>query len=129
MTAGIMRGRFAPSPTGYLHLGNVWTAFLCWLQVRQQGGKLILRIEDNDEQRSKELFRQAFLEDLTWLGLLWDEGPDTGDGRSVYAAGTVRCLRGSASAAAGKGLALPVLLHAGASAVYRRASSGRAVSL
>ncbi len=84
MTAGIMRGRFAPSPTGYLHLGNVWTAFLCWLQVRQQGGKLILRIEDNDEQRSKELFRQAFLEDLTWLGLLWDEGPDTGGPAGPY---------------------------------------------
>ncbi|WP_296901442.1 glutamate--tRNA ligase family protein, partial [uncultured Megasphaera sp.] len=51
-----MRGRFAPSPTGYLHLGNVWSAFLAWLQVRQAGGTLVLRIEDIDEQRSKPLF-------------------------------------------------------------------------
>ena len=47
-----MRGRFAPSPTGYIHLGNVWSAFLAWLQVRQAGGTLVLRIEDIDEQRS-----------------------------------------------------------------------------
>ena len=48
-----MRGRFAPSPTGYIHLGNVWSALLAWLQVRQAGGTLVLRIEDIDEQRSK----------------------------------------------------------------------------
>ncbi|MCH4179766.1 MAG: tRNA glutamyl-Q(34) synthetase GluQRS [Megasphaera sp.] len=73
-----MRGRFAPSPTGYLHLGNVWTALLCWLQVRQAAGTLVLRIEDIDEQRSKKIFREALLEDLSWLGLQWDEGPDVG---------------------------------------------------
>lgn len=73
-----MRGRFAPSPTGYIHIGNVWTAFLCWLQVRQAGGTLVLRIEDIDEQRSKPEFIQALLDDLTWLGLTWDEGPDVG---------------------------------------------------
>lgn len=71
-----MRGRFAPSPTGYIHLGNVWTALLCWLQVRQAGGTLVLRIEDVDEQRSKKIYEQALLEDLSWLGLSWDEGPD-----------------------------------------------------
>lgn len=73
-----MRGRFAPSPTGYIHVGNVWAAFLAWLQVRQAGGTLVLRIEDIDEQRSKGEFVTALLEDLTWLGLTWDEGPDTG---------------------------------------------------
>ena len=50
-----MRGRFAPSPTGYIHLGNVWSALLAWLQVRQAGGTLVLRIEDIDEQRSKPM--------------------------------------------------------------------------
>lgn len=73
-----MRGRFAPSPTGYLHLGNIWTAFLCWLQVRQNGGTLVLRIEDVDEQRSKKEFAAALMADLQWLGLTWDEGPDKG---------------------------------------------------
>lgn len=73
-----MRGRFAPSPTGYIHLGNVWSAFLCWLQVRQQQGTLILRIEDIDEQRSKDVYAKALMEDLHWLGLTWDEGPDVG---------------------------------------------------
>ncbi len=79
-----MRGRFAPSPTGYMHLGNAWTAFLCWLQIRQAGGTLVLRIEDNDEQRSKPVFRSALLEDLHWLGLHWDEGPDIGGAYGPY---------------------------------------------
>lgn len=79
-----MRGRFAPSPTGYIHLGNVWTAFLAWLQVRQQKGTLILRIEDIDEQRSKPEYTQALLEDLAWLGLDWDEGPGKGGTYGPY---------------------------------------------
>ena len=79
-----MRGRFAPSPTGYIHLGNVWSAFLAWLQVRQAGGTLVLRIEDIDEQRSKPLFTQALMEDLHWLGLDWDEGPDIGGPYGPY---------------------------------------------
>lgn len=79
-----MRGRFAPSPTGYIHLGNVWTAFLAWLQVRQQKGTLILRIEDIDKQRSKPEYTQALLEDLAWLGLDWDEGPGKGGPYGPY---------------------------------------------
>lgn len=79
-----MRGRFAPSPTGYIHLGNVWTAFLAWLQVRQQKGTLILRIEDIDEQRSKPEYTQALLENLAWLGLDWDEGPGKGGPYGPY---------------------------------------------
>lgn len=79
-----MRGRFAPSPTGYIHLGNVWSAFLAWLQVRQAGGTLVLRIEDIDEQRSKAVYTKALMEDLSWLGLDWDEGPDVGGPYGPY---------------------------------------------
>jgi len=79
-----MRGRFAPSPTGYMHLGNVWTAFLCWLQVRRHSGTLVLRIENIDEQRSKKEYMQALLYDLHWLGLDWDEGPDIGGRQGPY---------------------------------------------
>ena len=70
-----MRGRFAPSPTGYIHLGNVWSALLAWLQVRQAGGTLVLRMEDIDPQRSRPAYARALVEDLRWLGLDWDEGP------------------------------------------------------
>ena len=79
-----MRGRFAPSPTGYIHLANVWSALLAWLQVRQAGGTLVLRIEDIDEQRSKPIYTQALMEDLHWLGLNWDEGPDVGGPYGPY---------------------------------------------
>lgn len=68
-------GRLAPSPTGYLHLGNAW-AFLCaWLGARSAGGRLILRVEDIDPQRSRTELALTLMEDLRWLGLDWDEGP------------------------------------------------------
>ncbi|MDA8442295.1 MAG: tRNA glutamyl-Q(34) synthetase GluQRS [Peptococcaceae bacterium] len=73
-----MRGRFAPSPTGAMHLGNAWTALLAWLQVRGQHGSMVLRIEDLDPERSKGGFVTGLLADLSWLGLNWDEGPDVG---------------------------------------------------
>ncbi len=79
-----VRGRFAPSPTGYMHLGNIWSAFLCWLQIRQAGGTLVLRIEDIDEQRSKKEFADALMADMKWLGLTWDEGPDKGGPAGPY---------------------------------------------
>ncbi len=66
-------GRFAPSPSGRMHLGNVFTALLAWLSVRSQKGKLLLRVEDLDPQRSKEEYITALREDLRWLGLDWDE--------------------------------------------------------
>jgi glutamyl-tRNA synthetase len=70
-----LRGRFAPSPTGLLHLGNAW-AFLCaWLGARSVGGSIVLRFEDIDPQRSRPEFAVALQEDLLWLGLDWDEGP------------------------------------------------------
>lgn len=64
--------RFAPSPTGRLHIGNVRTAVLNWLYARKHGGTFILRLDDTDRQRSTEEFAAAIREDLTWLGLLWD---------------------------------------------------------
>ncbi|MGB9698562.1 MAG: glutamate--tRNA ligase [Thermodesulfobacteriota bacterium] len=67
--------RFAPSPTGYLHLGGARTAIFNWLYARNQNGKFILRIEDTDQVRSTKESITAILESLTWLGLDWDEGP------------------------------------------------------
>ncbi len=73
-----MRNRFAPSPTGALHLGNARTALLAWLQTRQAGGSFVLRIEDLDTGRVRSGAEETMLKDLTWLGLDWDEGPDVG---------------------------------------------------
>lgn len=69
-----MKGRFAPSPTGRMHLGNVFTALLSWASARQQHGQWILRIEDLDPQRSKRCHAELIEDDLHWLGLDWDEG-------------------------------------------------------
>ena len=68
--------RFAPSPTGYLHIGGARTAIFNWLYARKTGGKFILRIEDTDVQRSTENSIEGIIEGLKWLGLLWDEGPN-----------------------------------------------------
>ncbi|RLA80001.1 MAG: glutamate--tRNA ligase [Deltaproteobacteria bacterium] len=70
-----VRTRFAPSPTGYLHVGGARTALFNWLFARHHGGKFILRIEDTDQARSKDEYLQDILESLRWLGLHWDEGP------------------------------------------------------
>ncbi|MBS0289156.1 MAG: glutamate--tRNA ligase [Proteobacteria bacterium] len=67
--------RFAPSPTGDLHIGSARTALFCWLWAKNQGGKFILRVEDTDRERSTEQAVQVILDGLTWLGLKWDEGP------------------------------------------------------
>jgi len=70
-----VRTRFAPSPTGYLHIGGARTALFNWLLARSQGGEFVLRIEDTDAVRSTEEATQAILDSMTWLGLDWDEGP------------------------------------------------------
>jgi len=70
-----VRVRFAPSPTGYLHLGSARTAIFNWLYARHTGGKFILRIEDTDRERSKKEYLDEILEDLKWMGIEWDEGP------------------------------------------------------
>lgn len=70
-----VRVRFAPSPTGYLHVGGARTALINWLYARKHGGVFILRIEDTDEARSTPEMTQAILDGLSWLGITWDEGP------------------------------------------------------
>jgi glutamyl-tRNA synthetase/nondiscriminating glutamyl-tRNA synthetase len=79
-----VRLRFAPSPTGQLHVGNARTALFNWLLARGHGGALILRIEDTDAERSTRESEAGILEDLRWLGLDWDEGPDVGGPRGPY---------------------------------------------
>lgn len=74
-SGGTVRGRFAPSPTGPLHLGHAQTMLLCWLQVRALGGRLLLRIEDVDRDRARPGAADAIPRDLEWLGFDWDEGP------------------------------------------------------
>ncbi|KAB8316078.1 glutamate--tRNA ligase [Tolypothrix campylonemoides VB511288] len=69
------RTRFAPSPTGYLHIGGARTALYCWLEARRRGGQFILRIEDTDRERSTDAAVQAILDGMQWLGLAHDEGP------------------------------------------------------
>jgi glutamyl-tRNA synthetase/nondiscriminating glutamyl-tRNA synthetase len=79
-----MRLRFAPSPTGLLHVGNARTALFNWLLARGRGGTFVLRIEDTDVERSTRESEQGILEDLRWLGLEWDEGPDVGGPHGPY---------------------------------------------
>jgi len=78
------RGRFAPTPSGSMHLGNALTALLAWLQVRSVDGAMVLRIEDLDLARSRPFWRDQILSDLRWLGLDWDEGPDRGGPFASY---------------------------------------------
>ena len=67
-----MKGRFAPSPTGYIHLGNVWIALLSYISTRNQHGTYVVRMEDIDMQRSKRSFGEALLDDLEWMrALVW----------------------------------------------------------
>jgi len=79
-----VRVRFAPSPTGHLHIGGARTALFNWLFARHEGGDFVLRIEDTDRARSTEESERAVLEDLRWLGLDWDEGPDVGGQYGPY---------------------------------------------
>lgn len=79
-----MRLRFAPSPTGQLHVGNARTALFNWLLARGSGGTLLLRIEDTDAARSTRDAERSLIEDLRWMGLTWDEGIDSGGGHGPY---------------------------------------------
>ena len=71
----MVRTRFAPSPTGYLHIGGARTALFSWAYARRHGGDFVLRIEDTDLERSTEASVQAILDGMSWLGIDWDEGP------------------------------------------------------
>src|ERR671913_367460 len=79
-----MRLRFAPSPTGQLHVGNARTALFNWLLAKGQGGTFILRIEDTDLERSSRESERAILDDLRWMGLDWTEGIDAGGDHGPY---------------------------------------------
>ena len=79
-----VRTRFAPSPTGYLHVGGARTALFNWLFARKHGGSFILRVEDTDEARNTDEARQAIFDGMRWLGLDWDEGPDKGGNFGPY---------------------------------------------
>lgn len=78
------RGRFAPTPSGMLHIGNAFSALAAWLQIRQSGGEFLLRIEDIDKPRSRPAFAEQQQDDLLWLGIDWDEGPRIGGPFAPY---------------------------------------------
>ncbi len=84
ITGMSVRTRFAPSPTGYLHVGGARTALFNWLFARRHGGSFILRVEDTDEARNTDEARQAIFDGMTWLGLDWDEGPEKGGKHEPY---------------------------------------------
>ena len=77
-------GRFAPSPSGRLHLGNLFCCLLAWLSARQQEGRVVLRVEDLDTARCPRRYAVQAMEDLQWLGLTWDEGPGVGGAEGPY---------------------------------------------
>src|SRR3954453_3113173 len=79
-----VRTRFAPSPTGFLHIGGVRTALFNWLLARHHGGQFILRIDDTDQQRHVEEALALILEGFRWMGMDWDEGPEVGGPHGPY---------------------------------------------
>ena len=84
MPASEYRGRLAPSPTGFLHVGHARTFWTAWQRARDAGGALVMRMEDLDPERSKSVYAEAALEDLRWLGIRWQEGPDLGGPFAPY---------------------------------------------
>ena len=78
------RGRLAPSPTGYLHVGHARTFWTAWQRARDAGGALVMRMEDLDPDRSRAVYADAALEDLRWLGIRWQEGPEVGGPYAPY---------------------------------------------
>ena len=82
--ATTVRTRFAPSPTGYLHVGGVRTALFNWLYARHHGGQFVLRIEDTDAARNTPEAMAAIVDGLKWLGIDWDEGPEVGGDHGPY---------------------------------------------
>src|SRR4051812_4439319 len=80
----MVRVRFAPSPTGYLHVGSARTALFNWLLARRRGGMFVLRIEDTDAERSNDAMVAGILDGMRWLGLDWQEGPIVGGDYGPY---------------------------------------------
>ena len=79
-----IRTRFAPSPTGYLHIGGVRTALFNWLLTKRLGGQFVLRIDDTDSERNRPEALTPILEGFRWLGIQWDEGPEVGGPHTPY---------------------------------------------
>jgi glutamyl-tRNA synthetase len=103
-----VRVRFAPSPTGWLHVGGARTAYFNWLFARQHQGAFVIRVEDTDVARSTEQSESGVLDDLRWLGLTWDEGPDLGGPHGPYRQSERLALyRESADRLMASGLAYP----------------------
>ena len=97
-----VRTRFAPSPTGFLHVGSIRTALFDWLFTRHNGGVFILRIEDTDATRKVEGAVEAIMDDLRWLNLDWDEGPEVGGKLwALYTVGKVGKIQRSGATIAG----------------------------
>ncbi|PYR71000.1 MAG: hypothetical protein DMF88_01065 [Acidobacteria bacterium] len=129
-----MRVRFAPSPTGQLHVGNARTALFNWLFARGSGGTFVLRIEDTDFARSTKEAEGSAIDDLRWLGLNWDEGPDAGGDHGpyrqserlhIYRAHAVEPLSGAAEHAAAQVRgALPQHLARRRAQAHRRRREG-----
>lgn len=123
-------GRFAPSPSGRMHLGNLLCAFLAWLSVRRKGGRMVLRIEDLDPGRCPRKYADLLMEELRWLGLGWDEGPGPGGPHGpYYQSGRTALYQSALASLEARGLVYPCFcsrseLHA-ASAPHR--ADGQAV--
>ena len=99
-----VKGRFAPSPSGRMHLGNLFSFLLAWLSVRHGGGSLVLRIEDLDPERCKPEFARQLMDDLRWLGLTWDEG---GEDPAYWQSNRGRLYQAAFDVLAAKGLTYP----------------------
>jgi glutamyl/glutaminyl-tRNA synthetase len=109
----MVRVRYAPSPTGMPHVGNIRTALFNWVFARHHGGKFIVRIEDTDRARFVEGSEQAILQSLRWLGLDWDEGPEVGGPLcAVLPIPAVGDLPADCAPAGGGRQGVQVLLHA-----------------
>src|SRR5438045_7316602 len=119
--------RFAPSPTGELHLGNARTALFNLLLARRAGGRFLLRIEDTDSERSLEAHTTALMADLRWLGIDWDAGPDREDERGPYRQSQRGALYARYLAQLEGQGAASVLLHAAVSCARRESSSSSGV--
>ena len=104
-----VRVRFAPSPTGHLHVGGARTALFNWLFARNKGGAFVLRIEDTDVERSTEESYRNVLDAMKWLGLDWDEGPGAGsEGGHLVVAGKPQDVARSETSVTGRYLARPL---------------------
>ena len=107
-----VRVRFAPSPTGFLHIGSLRTALFTHLIARAAGGACILRIEDTDQQREVEGATERLIEILRWVGITFDEGPHIGGAYGPYIRdGAARQVQGTCGAAPGERGGVPLLLH------------------